>query len=357
MLAEILHKIATFDAEEDHPYYPRPSIAGPERCIRQMTYWCMNIEKKSLPGRTYHIFNDGNFHEELVKDWIRKSSFDLHSEQMKVDCGTEFGINLKGSIDGVVTDILMQDYLLEVKGLNHFTFERFWKGTVPLDYLTQVCLYLRGLQKINPELSLGILLVKNKNTSAYLEFLIKYETDKDVATVISRTNSAGEVISMDEIHNDITMSAFKKFADVKQHCNDKVLPIRPYTLGEDWNCDYCSYNGICWDGYEKEFEQLKTDQMLPETITELVCQYKELGNRKKEITAQHDDIRKTITSAMKEANAQSGYAGNYILKRKLEKRKSIDKKLLSKQQIQIAEKETTFEKLYIANTKGGDDNE
>ena len=103
MLADILHKLST---EEEHPYYPRPSLAGPERCVRQLVYQGLGMPKEPLPGRTYHVFDDGTFHEELTADWIRKSAFQIHSQQMGVDCGTEQGIHLQGSIDGVITDIV-----------------------------------------------------------------------------------------------------------------------------------------------------------------------------------------------------------------------------------------------------------
>ena len=63
MLAEILHQIASMENEEQdsRKYYPRPSGAGSERCIRQMVYDCMGVAGKVLPGRTLHVFNDGNW--------------------------------------------------------------------------------------------------------------------------------------------------------------------------------------------------------------------------------------------------------------------------------------------------------
>jgi len=123
MLADVILKIAgQFQEEEEHKYYPRPSMAGPERCTRQMVYHGLNIAKEPLAGRAVMIFSDSSFHEDLTADWIRKSAFQLHSEQMEinVDC-PGYGIKLTGHIDGVVTDLLGTDYLWEHKAINHFS--------------------------------------------------------------------------------------------------------------------------------------------------------------------------------------------------------------------------------------------
>jgi len=113
MIADIILKVAAMQGEEEgnHAYYPRPSLAGPERCIRQMVFWGMGIERQALPGRAVMIFDDSSFHEDLTGDWIRKSAFQLHSEQMKVDVGEKYGIYLQGSIDGIITDLTGQDII------------------------------------------------------------------------------------------------------------------------------------------------------------------------------------------------------------------------------------------------------
>ena len=69
MLADILHKIAEseFSEKKDSKFYPRPSSAGPLRCIRQMVYHGLDHPKKPLQGRAYHVFDDGHWHEELIQ--------------------------------------------------------------------------------------------------------------------------------------------------------------------------------------------------------------------------------------------------------------------------------------------------
>ncbi|MDP2366348.1 MAG: hypothetical protein Q8M94_21555, partial [Ignavibacteria bacterium] len=177
MIADIIHKVVQMGAEEEHSYHPRPSMAGPERCIRQMVYHSLNIGREPLPGRSLMIMDDSRWHEELTADWIRKTAYQFSSQQMKVEIGFMGSPAMSGNIDGILTDMAGQDILLEHKALNHFTFQRLEDGGLPLDYLTQCALYLRGVQTVNPDLKNGLLLVKNKNTSAYLEFLLIYESD------------------------------------------------------------------------------------------------------------------------------------------------------------------------------------
>ena len=103
MLVELLHKVAQMEDEDREPvdYYPRPSMAGPDRCIRQMVYLARGEEKeKALDGRVLHIFNDGHWHEELTIEWIQKTAFTLHSQQMRIRVSMQ-GLTIGGSIDGI----------------------------------------------------------------------------------------------------------------------------------------------------------------------------------------------------------------------------------------------------------------
>ena len=156
MIADIIPKLAEFE-RQDYKYRPRPSNSGPERCIRQMVYHGLEVPRQPLPGRALLVFDDSSWHETLTGDWIRKSAYKLHSEQMLIEVGS-LGINLKGHIDYLITDLTGKDLLLEHKAINHFSFQRYLEGNLPLDYLTQMALYFRGLQKIQPELKDGLLL-------------------------------------------------------------------------------------------------------------------------------------------------------------------------------------------------------
>ena len=316
MIADLIPKIAEFDQEaraEKKIYYPRPSLAGPDRCIRQMVYWGLGFEGKPLPGRTLVIFDDSSFHEELTLDWIRKSAFAVHSEQMEVDCAAPMR---KGHIDALIQDMLSNDWLLEHKAINHFTFMRYWNGEVPMDYLAQTCIYDNALRKVAARLAGDVLLIKNKNTAAYLEFIVELQDDDYVC--VRRTNSLGETRPMDLKLDSIVKDCCDKFFSVEDYMAQKRLPKRPYEV-DDWHCSYCAYGETCWGDYQKDFYELKTEIMLPNEVADMIRFYRETGAQQKDLSAAHDDLRDRIKKVMKDNGVREGYAGEFICRLKLQK--------------------------------------
>ncbi|MCE5226140.1 MAG: hypothetical protein LLG05_09830 [Porphyromonadaceae bacterium] len=352
MLADVILKIAgQFQEKEDSKYYPRPSMAGKERCTRQIVYHGLNIPKEPLAGRAVMIFSDSSFHEDLTSDWIRKSAFQLHSEQMEVTVDMGFDFKLKGHIDGIVTDLLEVDYLWEHKAINHFSWMHYWDGARPYDNISQCCIYLRGLHSDNPNIKKAVLLMKNKNTAAYLEFIISYDYDTDTAVIERSTNSNGETKEINEIIPDAVRSCFEKFRYVNECIKNQTLPKRDYFIGDDWHCDYCAWGKTCWQGYKKEFTELKTDSMLPEEVETMIRYYKELGGQKSDIEKEYKELSEKVKSTMKEIGAREGRAGQYIVKLALIETDRIDKNLLTPTEIAKATKTTMSERLYVSEPK------
>ena len=125
MLADIIPKIAGME-QEKHKYNHRCSAASyGEKCLRQTVYDALGLPAKPFPDRTMLVFNDSSWHEELTADMIRKSAYRLHSEQMEVVAFEVNGVSVKGHIDGIITDMLDEDYHYEHKAINHFTFEHY----------------------------------------------------------------------------------------------------------------------------------------------------------------------------------------------------------------------------------------
>ena len=345
MIADILLKVAGQFQDEEHDYFPRCSLAGPERCLRQMVFWGLKIERDPLPGRTLHVFNDGNWHAELTLDWIRKSAFSVHSEEMEVKIvpldGVAFDHILTGHIDGIVTDIMGADRLLEHKAINHFTFMRYWnKEELPLDYLTQCCLYLRGLHVDNPDLKEVLLLVKNKNTAAYLEYLIEYDYHADAAFVVNKINSNGEKVDIKESIEHICQEALEKFAKVEECIKTKTLPKRQYDISH-WRCEYCGWIKKCWEGWEAEIEAMTVTDMLPEEIATMVKYRQEVGGQKGDITKEYDDMTDKIKIALKDKGIKEGKAGGYMVR------------LLLKHRVEKVQEAKTWDQLDIRKMKEG----
>jgi hypothetical protein len=373
MLAELIPKIAMmqYEEEERKPYYPRPSIAGPQRCIRQMVYWAREEEQNPLPGRAVLVFDDSSWHEELTADWVRKSIFQIHSEQMPITIPDvfpwmptgEYYCNVcdkltpyracHGHIDWLITDIINIDRWVEHKALSHFGFEGLMKGELPLDYLTQMAIYARGLQQDNPELKEGLLLVKNKNQSGYLEFRCRYNAPTDTLTIVERLHHAKDREELNKELPNITNDAFAKFAEVEKYRLSKKLPDRPYEI-DSWRCDYCPYNKTCWAGWVDEHKQLTTDVALEDEIVTALKLERELALHQSDITKQREEVREEIKGFLKSKKVRAGKAGPYSVDWTVKIKKKVNQELIPAHILREATKDVPQERLSIRKKKEKD---
>lgn len=298
MLVELIAKNA--GAEQEHfAYKPRPSSVG--RCIRALVYDAKGIEGKPFADRALLVFADGHWHEELLKDAIRKTAYELielKGGKQRIEIATIDGVVMDGEIDGLLQDPLGRLRLLEIKSINHFGFERLQDGPLD-DHRRQANLYLHGLRKAGFEIDEALILYKNKNTAAMKEFFVGYDEAQALA--------------------DIVM-----FERVAAMAKGDDLPARPYDM-DDWHCGYCRHQKRCWANYADEVQALSTDVALSQEIETAARYFNELGAQKGEIEKERDGIGKTLRQALSAANAQSGRAGEYILKLSVgTRRKLID---------------------------------
>lgn len=349
MLAEILHKISGFEMKE-YKYRIRPSLASPEieelnykgRCKRQMVYGRLDFPKDNISDRMSMVFNDSSWHEELSADFVQKTAFKLRDRQFKVNCGF-FGY---GAIDGILTDLLGSDYLWEHKAINHFSFQRYEKGEIPIDYVVQCCIYIVGLQKIST-IDKALLLIKNKNTAQYLEFLIQYDKSKDVAVILHKLNSIDQkkVDLNIELPNLLTR-AKEKFEFVEQKAKENTLPKRDYETA-DWQCEYCSYKNKCWADYEEEFAKLEEHVELSQDLEERLSYYLELQLHIKEQEKEADGIKEEVKKAMQILGARGATTNKYAIILSIVKSKRVDQKLIPADILQSAQVESISERLSI----------
>lgn len=353
MLSNLLLKVAGMElAREELPYRMRPSLAGPDRCIRQLVFHALDTPQDRRRGdRLAMTMDDSSWHEELTKDWLRKSAYTIHSDQMEVQtpCGP-------GHIDGILTDLLEVDRLFEHKALNHFSFNRLWAGTWPLDYFTQCALYIVGLQRINPDISEATLLIKNKNTAQYLDYRLQYLAATDTLIVIEVERS-GEGVKSGEggepLHSvaGIVGAAARKFAEVEAHRVAGTLPDRPFPIGTDFPCGYCSWETTCWAGYEAEFKELSEDAELSGDWASKLGYYRELvmteGGAKKE----KDVLALELKKALHEMHVRKGRAGNLIALLQLQKRSILNPDRLTPEERERATETRLIEILRVSEPK------
>jgi len=260
MLAEVLHKIAAMEAaEREQTYRPRPSAAGPEECPRKLVYFARGTPREPLLDRLATVLDDSSVHEELTAKWIEKSGFTLHDRQLRVEIATVTHqgrpFSLAGSIDGLVTDLAGRTWLWEHKALANYSWERYWEGEWPLNYFTQCALYITGLQKAGWAVSEALLLMKNKNTSDYLEFRLAYDPETDELRVLEKIRASEERHVFpgdrpDAVFRGVRAAAIARFDAIEAHWAAGTLPERPYVEPQSFPCGYCPYRQRCWDGWE-----------------------------------------------------------------------------------------------------------
>ena len=322
-------------AGHEDEYRPRPSSAGPERCKRQMVYHARGEERAPLGGRAVLVFDDSSWHEELTRDWINKSAYQVHSDQMEVDCGD----GLVGHIDGVITDMLGIDTLLEHKALSHFGYMAILKGNLPLDYITQTCLYLRGLLKVQPDVAGAVLLIKNKNQSAYLEITITYDPETDTAHVTDMADHLGEQYVIDKEIPGICAKAVKKFREVDAHVEAGTLPARQYEQSH-WRCQYCGFGVRCWSGWKGEMDAHMAEGECKMTV-DVERDVSAIATMQKDIRGLDTAIKerkRDLLEWMKEQGVRVARGRHYAVTYTAQERRTIDKDKIPPEIRKAAEK-------------------
>ena len=348
MLAEIIHKLAEMEGDGQQPYRERPSLAGPERCIRQLVYYAAGYKRKPWPGRFILTVDDSSWHEELTRDWIRKSAYRIHSEQMEIEIYLHEDIRMQGHIDGIISDSTGREFHYEHKALNHFSFQRYWAGALPLDYITQCYLYVFGLQKVQPDITDSILLIKNKNTAQFMEFYLKHDTEKDKSIILERILSTGERIEMNEILKDIKKDVIEKFLEVRERVRKSILPTRPFSRPEDYPCAYCGWVGICWESYEEEIESREEDALLPDDMLQILARYREIARTETFLKKEKAELRTDILKRLEELSVKQGEVGAYRVKLSVSKRCHLNKELLPPDVLAAATEEKITQRLVVS---------
>ncbi len=372
MLADIIPKLAAMEQEEDGPYYPRPSLASPSipddpgRCVRALTYARLGEPPKPWPGRFLLLLDDSSWHEELTIDWLQKSPYRIHSRQMPIDIPLPRPLGhgghcrrcnqpipntiLHGHIEGIFTDLLNVDRLLEHKAVNRFSFEERLKAQPALDHLTQACLYLGGLQRINPELREALLLYKSKDTSAYAEFVFTYDEKADRCHVLTFTASEGIHQTLDRMYDGLVTSALEKFEAVERHAEVGELPTRPYRA-DSWRCGYCRHAHRCWDGYPQEVDARDDAAQLPADLHSVVQAYAQASAIKATGERITKRLRPQLLAAMEAADAKAAVAGAHRVTVSVSERTELDHAKIPAEVRENAEVSKLVETLRVAALK------
>ncbi|GJL61742.1 MAG: hypothetical protein NPIRA04_03960 [Nitrospirales bacterium] len=365
MLAEIIPGIANFNWQPSR-YRPRPSSSGPTQCSRKLTYKALGYPERKPGDRFAVVLDDSSWHEELTCQWIEQSTFKLHSQQMPItipkalpwliDTERPFTCNmcgetvqpgsLHGHIDGICTDLFFEDYLFEHKAINHFTFETYRKGAWPVDHLTQCVLYFEGLHDVQPDLNKAILLIKNKNTSGYLEYVIQYDFHAKILTILEVTASDGTIIELGNplpTFVNLLQDALDQFATIEHHRQAGTLPPREYEP-QEWQCEYCPFFEPCWKSVKLNTEQsLKLTKDSEKLAFELHARTEE----RKRVEKEEDKLKRAFRLLLKNHGVQRATGPTITVRLKEGQRTAVNQDLIPPETLAAARTTTTIEKLQV----------
>lgn len=380
MLIEIIDKIAEDELRErgDLRYKPRPSNAGTEKCIRAQVYAGLDFDAKPLGGRFAQVLDDSSWHEELSLDWISKSVYKVHSRQLGINCikfnspllKERFCEDIKkdgkivfkgcgiyvpagtvhGHIDALITCPDGSEILFEHKAVSHGVFERLGNGDLPTDYVTQCCLYYKGLTELlDKNLKFAMLFVKNKNNARKIEYHIYYNCDTDSATVeLYKKSDEGKLIPGGTWDmKNIIQNALFRWGEIDKYVAAKTLPRRRFDV-DDWQCSYCRYGNYCWTEYQKEIKGRKDlIELAPETVTEIIRLKNSVSKNRIELEKEEAKIQLLILDEMVEKGGTKAIAAGYEINLVQFESRHCDKKLIP---AEILEKYNTASELATTKT-------
>lgn len=347
-------------------FYPRPSLAGLTQCSRQLYYKLKNFEPDKMLStpRMAVVLDDSSWHEELTLNALRQSNkYEVYGEQTEILCGVVNFNNqpfeLKGHIDGIVKDKTTgQKYLLEHKALNTFGFTRYEKlSTLPIDYFTQCVLYSKGLQELDSSVNHIILLIKNKNTGAYLEFKMQYNAKDDVLTISEiNTSEKGNMRQDNIVLHGIYEQAINRFNQI-----DNATEPPERVTGEDvWQCDYCVYESLCYktNSLNSEAKEEKNKYIeLPSEYETVLQQYFDAVRAEKFAKEQKEEAIATIKNYMENiGKAQKASFKDTVIQIYSVSRETIDKdklkQILSPEEFAKVVKTSTYTNISIKKAGG-----
>ena len=370
MIADLIHKVAREMQPPMQDYRPRPSGWG--RCIRASVYHALGYPGKLFPGRFVMLLEDSSFAEDMTIDWIQRTAYKVHSSQLQLTMGkTAGGVEITGSIDGILEDVLGQEYLVEHKAVNHFAFERLeaslqdglWDENL-VKWTHQGCMYLRGLDKLST-INRAVFLVKNKNTSAYLEVVGTYNASTDAFTIDSALSTRVIEDTETGIRGDlrgglepmrlqnVAAGFLGYFNRVEEFVSRKELPRRPYE-SSDWHCNYCQWQGTCWEGFEAEINKMQEGVEFPDDMREALLQFIQWREVEKNAGEAKDGCRSILVNELqareiKKCKTKDGISVTISVLNKI----VLDKELIPTAILKAVEKNISYLKMEVRTPRKG----
>lgn len=219
----------------------RLSAAG--RCARQLAYAYHGFEEKGKErdARASMIFWTGDLVELTIVSLAKIAGCRIAFSgfnQTRVSFQVSESIHIEGHPDG----LLFEDgniYLIEIKSMSSYGFEKFEKGEIDDAYLAQVNGYMDALS-----VDKCVFIAFNKENGVMHEIVLTRDS-----AIVSQVR--GNLLSV-------------------LNSTPEELPARPYKPDQKnilpWNCLYCSYWGKCWPTAEKVLVKNSYKLKVPDVV-------------------------------------------------------------------------------------------
>jgi hypothetical protein len=310
MLIDKLHSVESAFAgtgeKDDQAKWERPSLSGPDRCIRELTYRANGTPAAPHSGRLLNLFDNGIWEEEMVLDRLSRAGIEI--VERKVKLATMLG---SGEADARVICPDGHFRIVEIKSRSEFVWKREIE-TPSRDAVTQLVAYIEAAYRLGKiDWPSGLLIGSNRGTAQAYEYLIDYDPVADKASWTICTTRGDRPIN--GVFEGVIAGQKRKNLEVKAHVAAGTLPPRPYVFGSEYPCSYCRWADTCWAGYKDERGLAVTDAVLEQldpTLLPLVSEYVRIRGEKGEIEKRHKELGEKIKLALVNLSVKSGKIGD-----------------------------------------------
>jgi|GEM_PF-6828034 len=295
--------------KERKEFYFSPSQLG--KCRRRLWFEAKG-EKGDIQLIKEEFLEDGHEHEKITIERLKEAGIDISHCQEPVDIPLVKGINIenipsfcsvckrsipKGVLHGHIDGLIGGKILFEHKA---YASERFREVVnerkLPRSVYVQVALYLRGLSYKG--IKKARVLVKDRNTSKYVEFLMEYDRIRDRLIVKEFIDDAGIREELGEVYRGIVKRALREASEVEEYLKrDEVPPVQGREFDTE-ECGRCPYRVRC---FRLEREHIKEGEVLSwesgklsKNEREILKKFLEVKIKRDRITEEYNTLRDVL---------------------------------------------------------------
>ncbi len=249
------------------------------KCPRSLAFKMLGHPGETIPARGLRVFKFGHLTEQMLVDYLEDPLFKkmfpkikFSDAQKEVNYQLPSGVNIRGHIDGIISDEDGKTYVIDFKSINTMGFKR-QKGAdflIEETYRAQANIYMYALGLHD---SIFMFMDKNDCNMHIVHFKKDADLMKTIDKEFKQVYDAKEGMMPPRKFSPVTvpLNITAKQAETARKKGEHVEEITKLV----WQCSYCSYKDECYPEFKMQ------------TIKRKVCYVKEETEKK------HDDKLRT----------------------------------------------------------------